>query len=520
MELSIINLTEKVKKGLLILLGLFFLVEFAFSQSWRIYIDTPLYHYGAFLFDRYHAVPYRDFFDMNMPLTYMIHLGIGTLFGYGDLAIKLIDSFLLVLLLFMMGKLMYRFGRYAALTSVVLFGLLFLGYGPYMIMQREYLGIFPIMLSLLITVGEIKMQRKWLRILTIGMLFGISASIKPQLIIGLPVMLIYINRHPADNESANPSPLTRWIIWDHLLAIAGAALVFSIPLLWLWHRGGLSAFVDIVVNFFPLYAQVSPTHQPISGIEKLVNTDLAIQELANKGGMLVTAVLAVYLFLTESQKKREKSIIYLLSTLAGVYFVYPVIAAKFYVYHWMPYYFFLSLLCGLIFCESPERHPKNVRVLFPLIVFTFGVLTSLNPAKEFVSQLIGQNATSLPYERVDRMADYLKRHLHEGDKVQPWGRLASGSQYAMLQAGANLATPFPLDQLIYHFEANAYIKKIRKEYVDKMIATQPRFILETFEAGREAYTRSCFPELDELVRNHYKIAEKGMGYCIYELTRR
>lgn len=379
-----INLTEKVNKGFITLLSLFFIVEFVFSQSWRIVIDTPFFHYGAFLFDRYHAVPYKDFFDMNMPFTYMIHLGIGKLFGYGDLAIKLLDSVLLLLLLFMMWRLMYRFGRYVALTGAVLFGIIFLGYGPSMIMQGDYLGIFPIMISVLIAVGEINIPRKWLRILSIGMLFGLSAAIKPQLIIGLPVILIYINWPCVDNEYAKLATLTntKRIIRDHILAMIGATLVFSIPLPWLWSKGGLDAFMDIVINFFPLYARVSPTHEPVSFIEKLANMDLAIQTLGSKGGLLVVSVLAVYLFLSESGNKQKKSIIYLLSALAVAYFIYPIISAKFYVYHWIPYYFFLSLLSGLIFCEYSRQCPTSLRILFPLVVFIFGVFTSVNPAKE------------------------------------------------------------------------------------------------------------------------------------------
>lgn len=50
-----------------------------------------------------------------------------------------------------------------------------------------------------------------------------------------------------------------------------------------------------------------------------------------------------------------------------------------------------------------------------------------------------------------------------------------------------------------------------------MIETKPRFILETMEPGRVSNTRSHFPELIEFLRSHYKIAEAGQGYRIYEL---
>ncbi len=511
---------ERLKKIFLALLVLFFAVEFAFSQSWRIVTDTPILHYGAFLIDRYGAVLYRDYFEPNMPLVFMIHLAIGKLFGYGDLAIKLIDSALLLLLMLMMGKLMLGFGRFVALTGAVLFGIVFLGYGPYMIMQRDYLGMFPILLSVMIAVNTVQIKGRAGKVLAIGALFGLSAAIKPLLIIGLPALIIFINWSDMREEAFSLPQRLRRITADHILALFAATLVFSIPLIWLWTKGGLGAYWDIVVNFYPLYSQVSPWHQPVTGMEKLVNSALAIQGLAEKGGLLIMAVLGMYLCLNETSQREQRRALYFLCAMLLIYFAYTVISAKFYPYHWMPYYMFLALLGGLIFYECAPDRKTGLRVWFPLLVFMFGVMTSLNPAKQFIAQWAGQNAFSAPYEKVDRMADYLRKHLREGDLVQPLGEMVSGSVHAMLIAEAKLATSYPLDRLIYNVASSDYLNRIRWRYIDQIMVAKPRFILRTWNTNKKGRPEDDlrFAALTVFLQAHYRVADEGSGYIIYALT--
>src|SRR5687768_13818935 len=60
------------------------------SLRWRYVHDSPLMMYAGFLIDR-GAVPYRDFFDMNMPGTYFVMWTMGRVFGWTDLAFRLFD---------------------------------------------------------------------------------------------------------------------------------------------------------------------------------------------------------------------------------------------------------------------------------------------------------------------------------------------------------------------------------------------------------------------------------------------
>src|SRR5512136_1101121 len=92
------------------------------SLDWRLEHDTPILYYSAFLMDRYDQVPYSDIFEMNMPGTFAFYFAVGRLFGYGDAAFRIVDLALLTALLAMGFLFMRRFGRWAALWGVVLFG--------------------------------------------------------------------------------------------------------------------------------------------------------------------------------------------------------------------------------------------------------------------------------------------------------------------------------------------------------------------------------------------------------------
>ena len=71
--------------GSLILLSILFITELVLSLQWRISHDTALNHYLAFLLDEHGRLLYGNLFDFQMPGTFIFHLTIGKLSGYGDL---------------------------------------------------------------------------------------------------------------------------------------------------------------------------------------------------------------------------------------------------------------------------------------------------------------------------------------------------------------------------------------------------------------------------------------------------
>ncbi len=217
-------------------LTLLLLAEAILSLNWRIAHDAPLLHYVAFLIDRYHDVPYRDVFETSMPGTFLFHLAIGKTLGYGDLAFRVVDAVWLGMLLAVTWGILARFGRRVAWAGVVLFGLAYFQHGPGQSLQRDYIAVLPMAAAVLL-----QTVHRWnapLRALGCGFLFGLAATIKPQLALGLPLLLAFLwveNRRETQRRKFRP--------WGHLFAALGGFLVPGLTcLLWLWLQGAWSAF--------------------------------------------------------------------------------------------------------------------------------------------------------------------------------------------------------------------------------------------------------------------------------------
>lgn len=83
------------------LLGLtfWFLGEMILSIHWRIAHDQAPLFYEAYLMRSQGYLPYRDFFDFQMPGTYLCYYLLRWVSGFSDLRIRILDLGLLLTLL-------------------------------------------------------------------------------------------------------------------------------------------------------------------------------------------------------------------------------------------------------------------------------------------------------------------------------------------------------------------------------------------------------------------------------------
>jgi len=231
-------------------LTLLFLSELALSLGWRMVHDTPLLHYVAFLMDKHGYTPYKDVFETSMFGTFLFHLAIGKTLGYSDLAFRIVDVIFLLVVSGVTWFLMRPLGKVAALASLLLFGLLYLSYGPIMTLQRDYIGILPIALALLIVTRNSASDNR--KVFFVGILFGIASSIKPQLAIGLPALIIFISFNESAGLRKDTGSFLRHLLKVTLLACSGLLLIISILITWLWSKGGLPSFWEMFSSYLYL----------------------------------------------------------------------------------------------------------------------------------------------------------------------------------------------------------------------------------------------------------------------------
>ena len=151
-------------------LSLLLTAELIMSLEWRMEHDFPLLHYVAFLIDHYNYIPYKDIFETSMPGTFVFHLGIGKCFGYGDLAFRIVDITWFLTLLVVTWAIVKHFGRRVAWATVVLFGLTYFQHGPEMSLQRDYVGILPISMAILLAISQFPSKLS-IRTFLIGIFF-------------------------------------------------------------------------------------------------------------------------------------------------------------------------------------------------------------------------------------------------------------------------------------------------------------------------------------------------------------
>jgi hypothetical protein len=488
-----------------------------FSLSWRFQHDSPIMLYIVYLMDHFGFVPYRDILDMNMPGTYLAYFLIAKLSGYTDFGVRCVDLAILAAILASNWLWMKRISKRVAWAGTVMWGVFYLAFGPVMSLQREYLILLPLLAAILAFTYAPRASP--LRGLAVGFFFGLAGTVKPHAVIGLPLLMFFDlvnNVQDGDNLKTRAGRFIRQIV---LPVVAGFCLPFGIAAVYLWERGALRDFLDIVIHYWPLYAHQSGDHAILRGLPRFEYLVQSLRGLGGFAGFLAPGAIGSYVALYETGlEKSRKSQISVLIGLAICYGIYPVFAGQFWSYQWLLFVFFAIQVSSLCFIEQSEK-VANSRRLYPVLVVLFVFFQAI-PMGTY-EKLLTRGALDPPKDgRVDEMVAFLGPRLQPGDMVQPldW---TSGTAHAMLILKARLATSFLCDTGLYHDVSNPYIQGLRRRFMAELRAARPRFIIEVYGEFKPwpigVDTTREFEELQAFLHEDYTAVFEGDGYRIYEL---
>jgi len=494
---------RRLSNILLILLAALLLIQSAYSLKWPITHDEAPLFYEAFLMQSEGRIPYRDIFDFQMPGSFIAYSALGLLSGFSDFRIRILDLAILAILLAVTFFTMQRFGKTPALAAALLFGLKYLQGGPSMSLQREYLLLIFIAFATWIAMKDVLAYKHRL---LIGFFFGLAAVIKPHAAVGLiPVLLFDIT----DIFKHLKLPLLKSATNSILPAVAGFLSPVLAVIIWLALNNALTPFLNIAINYWPLYSQVNGLMEVNVGAEKI---SFMVDQSWRLGGhalWLIPAAFGIYL----NQNKK----VYLLASLALCYAVYPAFSGQFFPYHYIPFTYFIILLASLplsTFIIQPSTFNSYASSFLLLTV----VLLSIRPSTTFIRQLAGRPiATST--DRAEEIARFLEKNLEDGDTVQPldW---TGGTLLAMLETRTYIATPYIFDFYFHHHISTPYIKFLREDFMSELQTTSPRFIIEVTAIDKPwisgADTSREFPELREFLNENYSVTIQKDDYVIYE----
>ena len=499
----------------------FLLVIIAFlSLKWQMVHDAPIFMYFAYLIDHFNYVPYRDLFDVNLPGTYLIYLLLGRFLGYSDFAFRLFDLLYLSAILIINWLCLKKIGWQAAWCSAVLFGLVYLGYGPIMSVQRDYCIILPVSTAIFLALSLPSLNGV-IKSILIGFLFGVAATIKPHAPLGFPLVILFQvweDRQHDQNRGLTIFRLTKIL----LAAMIGFAIPIIIMFLYLWRTDALANFLDMAGNYWPLFGSLTGEFKSISGFPRIIYLINEYARLGDQALWLMPAGLGVYIALfhstlTDSQKRQ----VLLLFGMAVMYSIYPVFAGKFWQYHWLIFYYFIISLGSLCFIAQPENANLFQR-LFPAAILLLTIFFRILTPELMYAHLskTGYQSWKPQEARVGEIASYLKANMETGDTVQPLD-FTGGAIHAMLLAKAEIATPYPYDILFHYPVSSSYIQDLRKKFLQTLTENNSRFIIRIVDERHwlsGADTTREFKELENIIDSHYKKVLEGKGYIIYERT--
>lgn len=492
----------------------FFILIALFSLQWRMVHDSPIMLYLAFLVDKLHYVPYRDVLDINMLGAYLLNILMSRVFGYSDLGFRLSDLAYLAGIMLVTWYLLKDLGREVAWWAAVLFGILYLDFGPLMSMEREYQMILPVAAALMVSTSFPRLN-DGLRYLIAGVLIGFASTIKPHVALVLPLIIAF---HVLEIRQRN----NRWLPQTIVMAIV-VSTGFAIPLLimiyYMWISGGLASYVDVSTNYLPLFRQISKGGIVRPESERLFY--LLEGYLATWRYNSILTVLAVLgtvaaLFVSTLSSAQKRKVILLVAVTIS-FLIYPLFQGQFMSYHWLLFIYMISILSGLGLVHLHQWAAWSWRIV-PVFIIISSAIFLIRPSGEFWQQVEGRPLGPPKEGRVDAMAGFLVANLRPGDRVQPldW---TGGAVHAMLIAGAPLATEFISDSAFYHAVSTEYIQGLRRRFVTALASSSPRFVVEVNKdkpwiTGLD--TTEEFPELRSLLASDYDVAQLGDGYTIYE----
>lgn len=475
------------------------------SLNWRLGHDTSFMHYVAYLINEHGFLPYRDIFEVNMPGTYLFHMTIGKLFGYSDLAFRIVDIIWTITTLTVTWLIMKPFGNMTAIASCLLFGNIYLASGASMSLQRDVIAILPIATAFLISTRNGQWRSEKLTYWLIGALFGLASLVKPHMAIGLPAAIVYSIICNNFDSKLSKKKIKHFIVCV-FFALIGFLSIFSAPFLWMWHIGALQSFWEIFSSFTPLYSQLSSNVELMEAFRRFKYAVRLYLSFGSSRALMVGALLGALYVWTEKSSTETRKLTTALFSFTVLYTVYVAIGGKFWKYHWMPYIYFSSLCTALmLFPWRLCNYQRSLKSLFSLFTFVLISVLVVQPSNIAINQLSRDKNISPFIERVDEMTTYLNNHLSPNDTVQPldW---SGGTLYAMLRSQAVVSTPFLTDFQFYLHTSTPYIQKLRENFITRMNENKPTFILDVHTKSKVKGIDASyhFPELDQFIQKYYR----------------
>lgn len=463
------------------------------SLSWRMLQDTPVMLYQANLMARHGAMPYRDFFCINLPGSlWMFELFI-RLFGISDFTVHVFNALIMLSFSVLIFLAFSKSCRYCALFCAALGALRIFAWRWVFVLERELIALVPI--AGLLVLASRNVRYPFLKSIIAGLLLSWLTLIKPQFVLyGIPFVILFW----IENRS-----------WrDRIRFFAEMGIAFCVPLLffflWIVRNGAWAGFKETLA-YWPLYGQMTYTY---TFVETATRVRAILSGMWKMIGSPYFIVAFLGLLVGQRNGALSKKQAFLLGGLLVLSVIVPATSGQFWHYHRCPFYYFTILSSG--FFLAGRKASTALSILFA--IFWIGLAgmrvyleTTISPVEE------------VKHNVPDAFATYLRNHAKPGDRAQPidW---TYGALHGMLMTDTLPATRFVEFSYFLHSVSTPLIQSLRKEFLTDLEKRPPRFLLEVrsekWPNGIDA--EKHFQAFEDWRDVHYHVAEQSEHYCIWE----
>jgi hypothetical protein len=468
------------------------------SLGWPLVHDAPLMHYAAWLIAG-GAVPYRDFFDMNLPGAHLLHAALLATAGPGHLAWRLFDLAWLAVTAWLVSVYGARLAdRWAGLAGGLLFALYHVAGGAWRVGQRDFLLCLFLLAGAHGTARFLERGGARTPLLWAGLCLGAGVTIKPYAAAFWLACAVAAGMAARRLGRSALGPVTLMLG----AGLVGPALVFG----WLAWRGGLPAFVEIFTGYvIPLYTRVGDALMwQAMGYHGYGWAALALLSLL--------ALLGAWAPLEDPRRFRQAL------ALAGVGYgaLHFALQRKGWEYHLYPLAVFLCAAAPAALARArPEAAPRAaVRLTRPValtaLAATFAVL-GVKGADALEPEWIAAKA-----RRVEAVTRDLAPLVPPGGTVQVLDT-TEGGIHALLRLGLRQPTRYLYDFPFFHDVGNSRIERLRRDFAGRLGAYPPAAVVVFRDTWhRPGYERLAeFPAVEELLARRYALAIDRGEYRIY-----
>ena len=468
------------------------------SRHWSMLLDSPIYHYIAWLMTN-GAVPYKDIFDQNFPGTFYLHFLVIKLLGSSDASFRLFDLLWLGITNLYIFLYCRKFGVLPAVWALALYSSYHITNGPLYSGQRDYLMVLFMVAAGYHVASAIEHGVSTVSLFFAGIFLGCAFMIKPHagffFVLLFLIIAIYSYR------------LRKEYVRQNVFFSIGFLVVPVLILCVLTVKGGLFPFIDIVLNYLiPIYS-------------KLTRVPLAYSLLRYKlfGIYFIVLVIITYTVGTLVMFRHRHLSIRQIILLAGVtYGVFHYLSqGRGWDYHMYPMVAFTIMMATM---WIKQKHIKKYFILYSFSVLLFFYISTVFIVKNIY---IIHRPLDFNLSQVYALENDITDHFSSVTTVQALD-YSGLTPLTFFRLKYPLATRFVLTFHLFNHIDEPYIQKLRTEFIKKLKENPPDMLVvckDSWDIKNYVYLET-FSELNDFINASYKIVVERDSYKIYILAQK